>query len=331
MQNTYTSLAFLALVTMAASGCTAAQDDEPETAKEKDSAEDPLIGGTYPSPSFAKDTGTLLIRGGCTAARVGPRHILTAAHCVSTYLPGLYLSITQSPNDSNADWSTIGISRVWVHPSFKPVDLLCGPSLKCSRDLGVSDVAVIQTTNDMPTTISTARVGTYRYEAAGYQRRVFLTGYGCEDSVFAPPPVWGQPMKERRLGISVAPIEPVSSINKYGPVLNNAQFGPFDGSYFLTPRLSHPNGNASLCPGDSGGPVFLDRPVYPGGPARATNVVIGVNADYTFDGSYDRWGTPSGISTFNIHTRLSNDAPNYVSSWLQSVLPASSFLRTMDP
>ena len=74
--------------------------------------------------------------------------------------------------------------------------------------------------------------------------------------------------------------------------------------------------------------MLLSRSVYPGGPAYHTNVVIGVNADYTF--ADERTGSPR-ISTFNIHTRLSNDAPNFVGGWLQTILPYSSFLQTMDP
>jgi len=333
-------LAFLALVTLAASGCTAPQaDDDPNTAKE--TTEDPLTGGVsgYLYPAFAKETGMLLIRKGCTATRVGPRHILTAAHCVmntktkeieSTYSRGQFLSITQSVDDINADWSTISVGRVWVHPSYYAAFRLgCSWSLTCTRDYGASDVAIIETMNDMPSTISSARVGTSRYEAAGYQRRVFVTGYGCQGGIGG----WGGwdggwDAKARSIGFSVAPIEPISSINNYGPVLSNAQFGPFGASYFITPGASHPNGQASLCPGDSGGPVLLSRSVYPGGPAYHTNVVIGVNADYTFADRKN--GTPL-ISTFNIHTRLSNDAPNYVGGWLQTILPYSSFFWTMDP
>jgi hypothetical protein len=54
--------------------------------------------------------------------------------------------------------------------------------------------------------------------------------------------------------------------------------------------------------------VLLDKPVYPGGPGYPTNIVVGINADYTFAGP--------GYSTFNIHTRLSNETPNFVGRWL---------------
>ena len=332
MQTTSTFLAFLALFTLAASGCAAPQDDDATT--DKETTEDPLTGGVsgYLYPRFAKETGMLLLPN-CTGTRVGPRHILTAAHCVmdpttkgvlARYNRGEFLSITQGVDDQNgADWSTISVGRVWVHPSYVAAFRLgCFMSLTCTRDYGASDVAVIETMNDMPSSISSARVGISRYEAAGYQRRVVIAGYGCQGGLGGWNPT------TRSIGFSVTPIEPVSSINNYGPVLSNAQFWSFGASYFLTAGASHQNGQASLCPGDSGGPVFLSRSAYPGGPAYHTNVVIGVHADYTF--ADEKNGSPR-LSTFNIHTRLSNDAPNYVGGWLQTILPYSSFLSTMDP
>jgi hypothetical protein len=301
---------------LAASGCAAEETEGPSA-----SSDEQLSGGFRPYAGFAKDTGTLLLRHGedrgCTAARVGPRHILTAAHCVNGLGAGMYLSITQSPSEENADWSTVGVGRVWVHPSWAAVDLLCQVSLTCTRDHGAADVAVIEARRELPSTVTSARVGTHRYVAAGNARRVFITGYGCELGLGV-----GRP-EVATLGAAVVPIEPVSSINRYGHVLSDLQKIPFDGTYMLTPGASHENAGASLCPGDSGGPVFLSRSAYPGGPAYPTNVVIGVNADYTFNGGEH--------STFNVHTRLSNDAPHFVGAWLARILPESSFVRTLNP
>ena len=89
--------------------------------------------------------------------------------------------------------------------------------------------------------------------------------------------------------------------------------------YIGTPGMTQDSNEASLCPGDSGGPLWR-------GMTGSVNRVVGVNAYYNFSDN-------SNISYQNSHTRITG--PQYVIGdvrwpsvveFLQQNIPANRFL-----
>lgn len=282
------------LIALAVGGCSAAVGDVEEArGAEGAAAQSELIGGDIAGTDVG--TATLLVEGECTAARIGPNHILLAAHCVlaltpdgknilpyldQRYVPGARLEVTDANNASNARWIPLTVKRTHVHPAWLDVCRLGGCSFDQSiRGHSPPDVAIVETVESPPGTI--AEVDTTPMRAGD---AVILQGYGCEETAI-------HGVVSGRLKFARAKILPRAS----------SRGGAVSGSYFETAG-QHDNGLASLCPGDSGGPVYRE-----GTPLR----VVGVNAYYTFDDN-------SGVSKTNLHTRL--DGGGYdVARWIRSV------------
>lgn len=123
-------------------------------------------------------------------------------------------------------------------------------------------------------------------EVAAYQS-LNLVGYGCTKTVHEP--ILSEVLLFAR-GLTVGPEYLVYDFQ--GRNLNNVY------AYnFLTTGKSSGAG-ASLCLGDSGGPVYLEK----------TEEIVGVNSSYTFKDS-------SGVSYVNTHVRLSR-----VKDWLEPII-----------
>jgi hypothetical protein len=80
------------------------------------------------------------------------------------------------------------------------------------------------------------------------------------------------------------------------------------GSYFFTPGKNLVATAASLCPGDSGGPVYRTN--------RTAETIVGVNAYYSFKPPSE---DGPGVSVTNWHTRLDSGARNGVATWLHGL------------
>jgi hypothetical protein len=236
----------LALSTLGA--VTAGCDVPPEDLDDEDvddvvEQDDALIGGALiPETQYRAMVFFALDLGGgraavCSGAKVGPSQILTAGHCVATTRNGKTFGTVGAHAAAGA---TIRISPRNIVSTGTPLTpfqirrtrlaptLVSGCARGCAPDEmwngAFSDMAIIWTTQPLPTSIQTARV-----KLGPVGGNLTITGFGCEN---ANDP--GIPFRAKKV------VQPVANGNT---------------AYMITNGLRN-GGNASLCSGDSGGAVF---------------------------------------------------------------------------
>lgn len=305
-----TSLILVAAAASSLPACGGPELDAQETGQEA------LIGGARArtgmwdsalrigTVSVSRDGSLFNARPGCTAVRVGPRHVLTAAHCVQVqsatarrgygtvrtgYRPGRLLIFTNAKDGNSGPYAFEAIEKTEMHPSWVAA---CTPS--CRWDVPTSvpfppDVALITLAADLPDSIPTAVVDAIPLLMG---ERVTIVGYGCEVGVTAGG-LGG------RLKYDLAQTQlPENTL-----MINQ---------YVTTPGRAQGWADAGLCPGDSGGPLYR-------GHSAGSLRVVGINAYYTFRG-------PAEVPWQNLHTRLARNNPHAVAQWLDARLPAGQVL-----
>lgn len=294
---------FAALATITL-GCSSVAPDSEEVLLQ----EDELIGGRAALESEYQPT--VYIQNGCTAAKVGPRHFLTAAHCVHDYYDNSYSTgydagsifrvTTVNGPDSLGDPSayvTMTIAATHVFPAWTEA---CARRITEGGDCYVNvltnpeyppDLAVVVVNEDSPA-IPQATVDA-RPVTAGDP--VVTMGYGCE--------IWGG-STPTRLKLDELSALPESSLVHEGAFISPEAAPLVAASNVITRGYGADPNAASLCPGDSGGPLYRG--------ATSELLVVGVNAYYSFGGG-------ASASLTNWHTRLDTEARYGVNTWLQEL------------
>jgi hypothetical protein len=258
----------------------------------------PLIINGKPAPVEAFKSVVQI--GGCTAAKVGPRHFVLAAHCFfigpGEFRPRTSVTVwalqTASPQEFQLTAQKIHLHPTWLEACKSHA--CTGFETGSAADVpGKVDLALVIVAEPTPE-IETAQLD---YDPLPAGEKVTLTGIGCTKGI----------REGRSEGLRLAQTQTIPpDALKHPGSLYSGIWEMAGKSYFVTPGNAANPEAASLCPGDSGGPVFRGT----GAEAR----IIGINSDYTFDGPYEARGA---ISRTNLHTRIDDASLHQVGPWLR--------------
>lgn len=272
-------------------------------------------GGPAAADAFRSTVGIADV---CTAAKVGERLFLTAAHCVAIgrpfrgmpvpedfppndgvldrFLPGQSLLINWGLDADDGEQGSFSIVATTIHPSWWQCPLCQEPIVSQG---GAADIALIEIAEDTPD-IPEARV---ELDAIATGTPVLKVGWGCEERTNIDPST----LSLGRYKLASAVTIPVAEIRHDSSRLSDEQVATVDAAYTITAGHAQNDANASLCLGDSGGPVYL--------PVNDDARIVGVNSDYTFrplQGPEDL----GGVSWTDWHTRTSLGSLHDVGQWL---------------
>lgn len=241
---------------------------------------------------------------GCTAAKVGPRHFLTAAHCMysgpGAYHPAPIATIHASELPAPMAISAARVVKAPVHPTWLEAcrRIRCtGHETGGGNDTpGRADIAMLVIDRDSPA-IPVVKV---LYEPVLPGTEVTLAGYGCTrgintgggDGLTYGVTRTSGPDLLRHPGSLYASIADMT-----------AQ------SFLITPGTKLDPAAPALCPGDSGGPLLTL--------VNGEWNLIGIASDYTFTGRYEATGA---VPMTNLHTRVDDQSMHKVGEWVRQNL-----------
>ena len=296
-------LAAPALATaLALSAACSAPAPEPDRADRVGASDGALVGGH--EAAAGEYPATVEIAGGCTAAKIGPRHFLLAAHCVhdttanalsAAYVAGARMRVDAGALGGGGPGADVTIAATHIFPAWTaacvapcPVNVLAATH--------PADVALIEVAEETPA-IAEASLDP-RPVADG--NRVVLAGYGCEVGLYK---AFGAPAPRLKVDETAAIGE--DALLHPGSFVSAADVPAIGASFVVTAGHALDATSASLCFGDSGGPLYRRE--------ASGLLVVGINAYYTFPSPFD------GVSQTNWHTRVDAAAPQGVLAWLSGL------------
>jgi hypothetical protein len=218
----------------------------------------PLLGGGVVVMDTSQFPGVVVIKSGasrCTASVVGPRAVLTAAHC----LDGRDISFSVAGQDARS-------MRCHFHAAY-------------DAKTHLNDYAMCQLSEALTGTL----YETVNVNSTPTEGNLLLTGYGCTN--------WGAD-SDGKLRAGTAAISEMTYPDLPGVLVAKAILG----GEFKNGKLT-----ATLCSGDSGGPVYTTGPLS----VADNRQIVGINSLSDF--SY-------GISVFA--PTGSGEGKRFIEAWV---------------
>ncbi len=249
-------------------------------------AQDKLINGLPVGEKF-QGVGTFNL--GCTITKVGPKQFISAAHCVGKTLSALSLSFKTYKG-------TVSVASFHTHPTWIKdcYSFHCtGEEVGSSRMTpGRSDVVFINVKEETPA----IPVIPVHFDELEMGTEVAMVGAGCTRSV--------EPGGSGKMRYALTKLIAADNLTHEHSLYKDI-FEITGQSNWITSGYGKNSVHASLCPGDSGGPLLTK--------VNDEWKIVGIAADYTFDGRYQD-GAPT---ITNLHTRLDDQSFNNIGQWIR--------------
>jgi len=229
------------------------------------------------------DFPSTIALGWCTGTKIGPRLILTAAHCA--YSSGAGISF--NARAGNGQEFRVTVKEAYKHPDY---DRSRNTEFETSPD-----IAVLETTRDIPN----VPIASISFDPVEVGDHIILNGAGSNEDTRFTPEDWDR-------------YENIGTVLRYGPqIVSNIH--PVT---FTSPKLNQYGKHLRVAPGDSGGPVYKRKP---DGSLRVVGVNIGRRGstpdDYSFHVRLDRYAGPAGRPIQNWLYNILIDESHKVLSW----------------
>lgn len=229
--------------------------------------------------------------GACTATKIGKNLLITAAHCFDDSANLVGFSV-KSVN-KGMEFTSLSSEKVIIHPSYKALI-----NTDYEESIKVLDIAIVRVKESAEFDLLPTRQ--FDFSQITPETRLSFYGYGCDKSVNDLENYFPQRKVSETVSLK---IETLKSKHGIMTSLYKELSALIYRNSIITPGQRYNSMQASVCYGDSGGPIFKE------------DKIVGINTLYTFNDINNDGESTSGISYLNLHARVST-----AKEWIEQTL-----------